>query len=235
MDERAIDRIERKLPHYDRGKRRVRAFLTPGAEAIDELRDTFTRLRDIWYIRTAGGQALDNIAARWGLTRYADENDERLRWRIRRECHSALQSGTTDDIKRLLSEWLGWDPQAVRVYSNWSPTEEQEFPAFVEISIPISWLRPPETQDFRFSEHDEEPVYGSARGFDMAPFRLPIEPFLEYPVPAEDLVDKWGPSGVRFVFSVYGGFRFSIDPEASTYDSDYGFDAGKLVGILGRR
>ncbi|MEM4958461.1 MAG: hypothetical protein QXX12_01125 [Nanopusillaceae archaeon] len=235
LPERAEDRVQRKLPHYDRGKPRIAAFLRPGCEAVDELDRTFAALRDAFYLSTATGPALDNLAARWGLTRYADENDDRLRDRVRREIAYCLQSATIEDLKRCLEWGLGWDARAIRIKSNFSPATKEEFEAFFEVLIPFSWLGKPEGVYFRFAEDPEESTYNSDNGFNRAGFRPPTSPFLEYPVQAEELLERLAAVGVRFRFGVYGGFRFSDDPKTPTFDSDYGFDRGKLVGILARR
>ena len=234
-EEKAWERIERRLPHYDRGKPKIRAFLTPAARAIDELDELFAKLRDIWFIETAQGQALDHLAQRWGLERYRDESDERLRARLRREIRSCLSHGTVEDLKALLELWLGWDAKAIRIYTGYSPTQKQTYPAYVEVQVPISWLGKPEIINFRFSEDPDESTFNSAYGFNRGTFRLPVEPFLEYPVDAAAILERLTPAGVRFEFAPYGGFRFSMVANESTYDSDYGFNKGKLVGVLARR
>lgn len=233
-EEGAIDRIERKLPHYDRGKPRIRAALTPAAEEIDRLEQTFVALRDAWYVSTAKGEALDNIAARWGLTRYRDENDERLRDRVRREIKTCLQNATVEDLKEVLQWWLGWDAKAVRIYVNYSPTLDQEKDAFFEVQVPISWLARPQEINFRFSADPDDSTFNSEYGFNRGTWRLPVEPFLEYPVNADELLDRVAAAGVKFLFGVYGGFRFSLDPDDSTFESDFGFNAGKFVGIVSK-
>lgn len=230
----AEDRLQERLPHYDRGKPGIRALLRPGAQEIDAIDDAIEALRQALYLSTATGDALDAFAARWGLSRNPGELDEQLRKRIRVEILMCLQSATIDELKAALGEYMGWNPNAILISSNWSPTLKDEFPAFFEIRVPMSWLRAEQEQHFKFSDDPENSTYQSNLGFDFGPLKWPIQgKWLDYPLTAGELLDRLAAVGVKFLVGTYGGFRFSLNPTESTFDSETGFDKGGLTGIVG--
>ena len=227
--------VQSVLPHYDRGKKNIRGFLQPGVEEIRELIQVIQAVADCLFLSTATGKALDMIGERWGVVRREGESDEAYRKRIRFEIKICLSSGTTDDIRSLVCEYFGWPGSSIRINRNWSSITGKR-DAFYEIQVPTGWLVQPEQPKwFKFSDDPTVSTYESEHGFNKGKFKYPswIPAVWKFPYNLDAFLDRITASGVEWLISLYGGFRFSLNPLESTYDSDRGFDRGKLVGAVG--
>jgi hypothetical protein len=228
---------QRSLMHFDRAKPGIRAFLEPGCKELDRVAEVVHGIFSSLFLASATGHAIDQIGERWGIVRAEGQNDDEYKARIRLEIDICLSSGTTDEIRDLVCRWFGWDGSAIRLTRNFSHILMEHRDAFYEILLPVGWIVDPEQPNwFKFSDIADESTFDSPLGFNRGRFAIPLGPGAwRLPYDIDEFLDRITASGVEWLVGLYGGFRFSYYYLESTYDSDRGFDTGKLVGGIRRK
>ena len=232
--EEVKQRVLRRLIHYygreDTGRtthRIVRAL----SESVAVIGTELKNIGEDWTL-TASGDKLDVLAERYGVYRDKDESDEALRERLYTEVLICTSVGSVNHIKQILERVVGIPAEEIEVYLNYSPSLGIDpIDAFIEVSIPIMYLTAPEELNiFQFADEETVPDFDSDSGFDYG--RLIFYSSPDYSQQFDEILERIVAAGVGFTVSGRGSFQFADDPVTPDLDSDDGFDAGTLSGVL---
>ena len=234
----ALDRLltADSLGHYYNTERSggVAKLFYPYAQAADRREAIREAIHEQHYLETAAGYSLDLIGRAIGLGRLEDEIDTAYRRRLRLEIMILTSSGTLEQVREILAEALGIDSANIWVYYNESPSQVlSDLPYFVEISIVHSALLLDEDQPwFKFSDDPENRAEASEQGFNTGQWLGRSTTTAEWVAEVHALLERVLATGVQYVIAGRGGFRFSIESDARTDDSDRGFDRGPWRGVF---
>ena len=232
--EEVKQRVLRRLIHYygreDTGRtthRIVRALSESVAAIGTELKD----VGEDWTL-TASGDKLNALAERYGVYRDKDESDKDFQERFYTEVLICTSIGSVNDIKQILERVVGIPAEEIEVYLNYSPSLGLDpIDAFIEVSIPLLYLTAPEELNiFQFADSPTVSDFDSDSGFDYG--RLIFYSSTDYSQQFDEILERIVAAGGGFTVSGRGSFQFADDPATSDLDSDNGFDAGTLSGVL---
>jgi len=232
-----LDRVltAESLCHYYNTERSggVAKLFYPYARAAERRETILDAIHEQHFLDTAVGYSLDLLGAGIGVGRLEDENDEAYRKRLWLEYMILTSSGTLEQVRAILAEALSIDPANIWAYYNESPSQVlDDLPYFVEISIGHSALLLDEERPwFKFSDNAEVRTAASEQGFDTGQWLGRATTKAEWLAEVHALLERILATGVQYVIAGRGGFRFSLEAETRTPDSDRGFDRGPWRGV----